>query len=78
MTSDLFPRSLTYALARFQGTTALSEHVQITHTQLMLEELSPWVIAIGASRAEGLDDLQALLAEWQEIDAVVMIVLHRP
>ena len=44
----------------------------------MLEELSPWVIAIGASRAEGLDDLQALLAEWQEIDAVVMIVLHRP
>ena len=44
----------------------------------MLEELSPWVIAIGASGAEGLDDLQALLAEWQEIDAIVMIVLHRP
>ena len=78
MTYDLFPRSLTYALAWFQGTTALSEQVQITHTQLMLEELSPWVIAIGASGAEGLNDLQALLAEWQEIDAIVMIVLHRP
>ncbi|HIG16123.1 MAG TPA: chemotaxis protein CheB [Candidatus Handelsmanbacteria bacterium] len=44
----------------------------------MLEELSPWVIAIGASGAEGLDDLRSLLAEWQEINAIVMIVLHRP
>ncbi|HBQ48460.1 MAG TPA: chemotaxis protein CheB, partial [Hyphomonas atlantica] len=44
----------------------------------MLEDLSPWVIAIGASGAEGLDDLRSLLAEWQEINAIVMIVLHRP
>jgi two-component system, chemotaxis family, protein-glutamate methylesterase/glutaminase len=44
----------------------------------MLEDLSPWVIAIGASGSEGLDDLRSLLAEWQEINAIVMIVLHRP
>lgn len=44
----------------------------------MLEKSPPWIIAIGASGAEGLCDLQTLLAKWQEIDAIVMIVLHRP
>lgn len=38
----------------------------------------PWTIAIGASGANGLRDLRDLLHEWSHLDAVVMIVLHRP
>lgn len=39
---------------------------------------SPWIVAVGASGPEGLQDLQALLRAWPDLDAVVMIVLHRP
>lgn len=39
---------------------------------------SPWTVAIGASGGEGLQDLCDLLSEWSRLDAVVMIVLHRP
>lgn len=38
----------------------------------------PWTVAVGASGREGLQDLCILLHEWPSLDAVVMIVLHRP
>jgi two-component system, chemotaxis family, protein-glutamate methylesterase/glutaminase len=38
----------------------------------------PWTVAVGASGAEGLQDLSDLLEAWSVLDAVVMIVLHRP
>jgi len=38
----------------------------------------PWVVAIGASGGEGLKDLRRLLDERQDLNAVVMIVVHRP
>ena len=38
----------------------------------------PWTVAVGASGGEGLQDLRDLLHEWSDLDAVVMIVLHRP
>lgn len=44
----------------------------------MADQPPPWVIAVGASGREGLDDLRELLAEWWELDAIVMLVLHRP
>ncbi|MEX1236063.1 MAG: chemotaxis protein CheB [Roseovarius sp.] len=44
----------------------------------MTDQPPPWVIAIGASGAAGLNDLRGLLAEWQNLNAIVMIVLHRP
>ncbi|WP_206692785.1 chemotaxis protein CheB [Paracoccus sp. NBH48] len=37
----------------------------------------PWTVAIGASGGDGLQDLRDLLHEWSDLDAVVMIVLHR-
>jgi two-component system, chemotaxis family, protein-glutamate methylesterase/glutaminase len=40
---------------------------------------APWFVAIGASGSTGLRDIQALLtALGPNIDAVVLIVLHRP
>ncbi|MDP3342817.1 chemotaxis protein CheB [Frigidibacter sp.] len=39
---------------------------------------APWTVAVGASGSEGLQDLRDLLREWPDLDAVVMIVLHRP
>jgi two-component system chemotaxis response regulator CheB len=40
---------------------------------------TPWFIAIGASGSTGMLDIQALLmALGPEIDAVVLVVLHRP
>ncbi len=44
----------------------------------MTDQPAPWVVAIGASGAAGLNDLRGLLAEWQNLHAIVMIVLHRP
>ena len=39
----------------------------------------PLIIAIGASGGEGLNDIKALLAAFpQPINAIVMVVLHRP
>lgn len=38
----------------------------------------PWTVAVGASGSEGLEDLCELLHEWTSLDAVVLIVLHRP
>ena len=37
-----------------------------------------WTVAVGASGSEGLQDLCKLLHEWSSLDAVIMIVLHRP
>jgi two-component system, chemotaxis family, protein-glutamate methylesterase/glutaminase len=39
----------------------------------------PWIVAIGASGAEGLDDIRALLGALPAtLSAIVMVVLHRP
>ncbi len=39
----------------------------------------PWIVAIGASGAEGLDDIRALLGALPAtLPAIVMVVLHRP
>ena len=43
-----------------------------------MQKKLPWTIAVGASGGEGLQDLQKLLHEWPDLNAVVMIVLHRP
>jgi two-component system chemotaxis response regulator CheB len=41
--------------------------------------VDPWFVAIGASGSEGLDDIQMVLhALPPSLNAVVMIVLHRP
>jgi len=38
-----------------------------------------WIIAIGASGSEGLEDICVLLATLPpDLDAIVLIVLHRP
>ena len=37
-----------------------------------------WTIAIGASGGEGLRNLCELVSEWDDLDAAVLIVLHRP
>ncbi len=39
---------------------------------------SHWTIAVGASGSKGLQDLRHLLTALSDLDAVVMIVLHRP
>jgi two-component system chemotaxis response regulator CheB len=45
----------------------------------MLEGASPWFVAVGASGAEGLRDIKALLTALPaSIPAVVLVVLHRP
>jgi two-component system, chemotaxis family, protein-glutamate methylesterase/glutaminase len=42
-------------------------------------EPTPWIVAVGASGGEGLDDLMMLLAELPStLSAVVMVVLHQP
>jgi two-component system chemotaxis response regulator CheB len=39
----------------------------------------PWYIAIGASGAQGLSDIRTLLSQLPvSLDAVVLVVLHRP
>jgi two-component system, chemotaxis family, protein-glutamate methylesterase/glutaminase len=43
-----------------------------------MTERTPWIVALGGSGAEGLQDLRSLLAEWRNLDAIVMVVLHRP
>jgi two-component system chemotaxis response regulator CheB len=44
----------------------------------MESERSPWIVAIGASGAEGLGDIKELLAALPDaLAAVIMIVLHR-
>ena len=41
--------------------------------------MDPWIVAIGASGGQGLDDLKVLLAELPPLfEAVVLVVLHRP
>lgn len=41
--------------------------------------MRPWVVAVGASGSQGLRDVLALLAKLPDpLDAVVLIVLHRP
>lgn len=42
-----------------------------------MKKQTPWVIAVGASGGEGLQDLCALLRELNHLKAIVMIVLHR-
>jgi two-component system chemotaxis response regulator CheB len=40
---------------------------------------SPWYVAIGASGAQGLNDIRTLLSQLPvSLDAVVLVVLHRP
>ena len=42
-------------------------------------DLGPWYVAIGASGGDGLDDIKALLhALPSSLEAVVLVVLHRP
>jgi two-component system chemotaxis response regulator CheB len=44
----------------------------------MEKETTPWIVAIGASGAQGLDDIQELLAALPiTLAAIVMVVLHR-
>jgi two-component system chemotaxis response regulator CheB len=44
----------------------------------MQSEQTPWIVAIGGSGAEGLDDIQELLALLPStLAAIVMVVLHR-
>jgi two-component system chemotaxis response regulator CheB len=44
-----------------------------------MEKTAPYVVAIGASGAEGLDDIIALLCALSKpVPAIVMVVLHRP
>ena len=43
------------------------------------EERPPFIVAIGASGGEGLEDIRALLATLPfDLPAVVLVVLHRP
>src|SRR3954451_15699263 len=45
----------------------------------MKRESEPWFVAVGASGGDGLNDIQALLAALPaSLEAVVLIVLHRP
>ncbi|RYF23801.1 MAG: chemotaxis protein CheB [Oxalobacteraceae bacterium] len=45
----------------------------------MLAEDPPWFVAVGASGGEGLLDIRALLAALaRPLQAVVLVVLHRP
>ncbi|MBX9661046.1 MAG: chemotaxis protein CheB [Nitrospiraceae bacterium] len=45
----------------------------------MPENASPWFVAVGASGGEGLSDIKALLAALPpSIQAVILVVLHRP
>jgi chemotaxis response regulator CheB len=44
-----------------------------------VESGAPWIVAVGASGREGLDDLKDLLFGFPtSLPAVVMLVLHRP
>ena len=44
----------------------------------MSDEPKPWIVAVGASGAQGLDDIRDLLGALpRTLAAVVMIVLHR-
>ena len=44
-----------------------------------MEGEKPWIIAVGASGAQGLADIQEFLGALPEtLPAIVMIVLHRP
>jgi two-component system chemotaxis response regulator CheB len=46
---------------------------------MTLHPLKPWYIAIGASGAQGLSDIQILLGQLPaSLDAVILVVLHRP
>jgi two-component system chemotaxis response regulator CheB len=41
--------------------------------------MADWLVAVGGSGAEGLDDIRELLAALSpELPAIVMVVLHRP
>jgi chemotaxis response regulator CheB len=43
------------------------------------ESSNPYVVAIGASGGEGLDDIRDLLSRLpSELPAIVLVVLHRP
>ncbi|WP_152278353.1 chemotaxis protein CheB [Methylorubrum populi] len=45
----------------------------------MTDDGSPWFVAVGASGGEGLRDIEALLAALPpSIQAVILVVLHRP
>jgi two-component system chemotaxis response regulator CheB len=44
----------------------------------MTDEQGPWIVAIGASGARGLDDIKALLGALPPtLPAVILVVLHR-
>ena len=44
----------------------------------MRDQPAPWIVAIGASGAQGLDDMMQLLSELPStLPAIIMIVLHR-
>jgi two-component system, chemotaxis family, protein-glutamate methylesterase/glutaminase len=44
----------------------------------MRDEQTPWIVAIGASGAQGLDDIVQLLVELPgTLSAILMVVLHR-
>ena len=49
------------------------------HMAAIAEVDYPFIVAIGASGSEGLDDIGVLLHSlWQPCPAVLMVVLHRP
>jgi chemotaxis response regulator CheB len=50
----------------------------VAYDGLMETNYLPYVVAIGASGAEGLNDIADLLSAWpDDLQAVVMVVLHR-
>jgi two-component system chemotaxis response regulator CheB len=51
----------------------------VRNLHLLENEERPWIVAIGASGAEGLDDVRALIGALPTtLPAIVMVVLHRP
>ena len=49
------------------------------HLLSMESEEKPWIIAIGASGADGLSDIKELLGALPStLAAIIMVVLHRP
>lgn len=61
-----------------QGVFLPARYVSMYGLACGMQTNLPWTVAVGASGGEGLEDLCDLLHAWSDLDAVVMIVLHRP
>lgn len=57
----------------------MASNGQTCHYGRMSNEQAPWIVAIGASGGQGLDDIRKLLGALPAtLAAIVMVVLHRP